>query len=120
MQPIGVKLELSEVIRNVSAHVDGLAAEVHAIEHAIGDELGDDFQIENSHIKRLQRLDFLRQSLEDLALLNLFIADVCLGELDPIVRKRLNLATTKSLLCAEAKRSSDTVPMEHVGDVDLF
>lgn len=120
MHMSGDTLELRDLIRNVSIHLDGLAAEVHTIEHAIGDEFDRNRELEDGQIKRLQRLDYLRQSLEDLALLNLFIADVCKGELGPTVGQRLKLAATRGLLSRESEPTSFIAMEECVGEVDLF
>ena len=111
---------IKELIRSVSAHLDGLAAEVHAIEHAIGDTPSQDFLAEGTYIQRLQRLDFVRQSLEDLALLNLFISEHCSGELNEAKGKRLNLAATQALLTRHRVEPPPVTAEHCIGDVDLF
>lgn len=109
-----------DVLRRLSMHLDGLAADVHAIEHAIGEESGRNPVAHNSYIKRLQRLDFLRQSLEDLALLNLFLADHVSGTLSSSLGQSLRLASTKALLNPDAREPETSISNACIGDLDLF
>jgi len=113
-------METQEVMRRVSAHLDGLATEVNEIEHAIGDEIEQRSAIENTYIQRLQRLDYLRQSLEDLALLNRCIAENVSGSLDTKLSSRLSLATTKKLLDRQSSGTDAKLVSDHLGEVDFF
>ena len=65
---------LKGILQRMSAHLDGLAALAHEVEHAIADE--DSVSAGHARVdrvKRLQNLDFLRQYTEDLALLTLYL-----------------------------------------------
>lgn len=113
-------LSVPDLLRRLSSHLDSLAAEVHAVEVTIGDEMGVGSALEAGSIKRLQRLDYLRQSLEDLALLNHFMADQSSGEVAESVGSRLRLATTKTLLKPEPPQLQPVLTNSADGNVDLF
>lgn len=107
------------VLKRLARQLDHLAAEVHRIEHAIGDGLAVSDLRDSDTVQRLQRLDYLRQSLEDMALLSLFLSDAgedpCHGDLAP----RLRLEATRQLLDPRGVHAVKPAP-PLVGDVDLF
>lgn len=120
MKDTSCALPLSGVLKRLSTHLDYLAAEVQAIEHAISDELGASLMIGGDSVLRLQRLDFLRQSLEDLARLNLSISTQCSGSIDEQTSDQLSLSTTKELLVLAKPKQVDAPKFQIQGDVDLF
>ncbi len=114
-------LSLTDLLAGVSGQMDSLASEVHQIEHAIGDELVVMSAQGAQTITRLQRLDFLRQSLEDLALLMHFLSKNHDGYVEPGIADKLRLDATKALL--QERRSARTrfPPDDRIlGEVDLF
>lgn len=113
-------IPIPDLMRRLSVHLDSLAAEVHEIEHAIGQELGKDSTFDDGQIKRLQRLDFLRQSLEDMALLKHFMADHLIGEIPNGLESRLRLESTRTLLKPRQKQPEPVLQSRALGDVDLF
>ena len=114
------KLPARTVLARMSWHIDALAEEVHAIEHAIGEELTGREGQSTVTIIRLQRLDYLRQSLEDLAQLSL-----CLSasgdeiEAEAAVAK-LRLASTRTLLGDPVAADEPPLRKAASGDLDLF
>ena len=113
-------VSLERVLQRVSSHLDGLAGEVHALEYVIGEELGSGTTHPSSGITRLQRLDFLRQALEDLAILTLAMAGQSKGRMHHATASKLRLDTTKQLLCAASDGLKQPVQKPSNGDVDLF
>ena len=107
-----------EVLRRLSEHLDGLAAEVLQIEQAIGEDLGDGVSRAAATITRLQRLDFLRQSLEDSALLVLLLSRA--ERVPEAMQGKLRLDTTRALLACDQRRVPPSFPLRSSGDVDLF
>lgn len=113
------------ILHRMSSHLDDLAARVYHVEHAIGDEFSTSGPQAAATIQRLQTLDLLRQSLEDLSLLVLFVSqsdDLCGQSVNEInqLANRLSLDTTKALLTPQycpTRRGS--LPREE-GEVDLF
>ena len=108
-------LPRQQILRRISDHLDQLAEEVHAIEHALGAEVSN-LSRESSTIKRLQRLDFLRQSLEDTALLMHFLATEQPDQAQPDIARKLRLDTTRALMATDA--AAGEAP--GLGEVDLF
>lgn len=111
---------LSDLFVRMSDHLDGLAAEVHAIEHAIGDEMDIVVAQDGETIMRLQRLDFLRQSLEDMALLSNFLSKDHDGILQTNLAQQMRLDVTKRLICGGEPPSDKIRQEDAIGDVDLF
>ena len=113
------------ILHRMSRHLDDLAARVYHVEHAIGDEFSTSGPQATATIQRLQTLDLLRQSLEDLSLLVLFVSQTDGIESQNVkgiekLANRLSLDATKALLTPKfcpARRG--TLPFEE-GDVDLF
>jgi hypothetical protein len=116
-------LELSELLSRLSQHLDTLSGEVHAVEHGLGAELGRDVHRPTRTITQLQSLDYLRQSLEDLALLAHVLGSEQsrAGPRPPdlsAAARRLRLQSTRALL-----QPDQAVPApfaERQGEVDLF
>lgn len=113
------------VLHRMSAHLDDLAARVYHVEHAIGDDLLGAGPQAASNIQRLQTLDLLRQSLEDMALLTLYLSqcsDLSMLQVKQpqILADKLSLDVTKSLLMARLVPSPSSYTSESNGDVDLF
>lgn len=114
-------LALNGVLERLSNHLDGLADEVHQIEHAVGEELGSADYNGSENIMRLQRLDFLRQSLEDMALLTLGLSHAEQGRVDIAMTQKLRLdASREVLLHALRTVKPPTLGGKTRGDVDLF
>lgn len=114
-------LSLSDLLARLSNHMDGLATEVHRIEQTLGDAFGRTTAEGAQTIMRLQRLDFLRQSTEDLALLLHFLSKTHDGTLDRNLANMVRLDVTKALINDDGSGSVELLPHEHVmGDVDLF
>ncbi len=118
-------LSLTELLARLSRHLDALSGEVHVVEHGIGSHLsGSDLRAPRA-ITQLQSLDYLRQSLEDLALVAHLAGRLpevqghhCSG-VDAIAAK-LTLQRSKALL----QSGQMPVPTDFAdtgqGDVDLF
>lgn len=118
---ISETLGLSKLLAGMSVQMDSLATEVHRIEHAIGDELAMASTPRTQTITRLQRLDFLRQSLEDLALLLHFLSKDHNGVLELNLSEKLRLDVTKALFKDGCPMDPALLPDEKIrGDVDLF
>lgn len=113
-------LSLPDLMRRMSDQLDVLASDVHAIEHVIGEELGAGLTKPSAGITRLQRLDFIRQSLEDLALLSHLLSQDCTGAVSLDIASRLRLDATKHLLNASAQQHVRPLNRAAIGDVDLF
>ncbi|WP_299827757.1 hypothetical protein [uncultured Roseobacter sp.] len=114
---------ISEVIQRVSAYLDRLAGQVFEVESTIGRAVEEQKASDSHTIKNLQALDFLRQSLEDLALMTLLLSRQERPHLGPVelqkVRAGLKLKATQSLLHGEDHpHFGDT--NEADSDLDLF
>ncbi|KIN61102.1 hypothetical protein Z945_2087 [Sulfitobacter noctilucae] len=109
------------MLRRLSGQLDHLAAEVFRIEHALGDGLAVSELRDMATVHRLQRLDYVRQSLEDAALLSLFLSDGQ-GSMDAgSIADRLRLEETRQLLAPTTKYNTAQMQMPAaVGEVDLF
>ncbi|MDG1169245.1 MAG: hypothetical protein P8N14_08600 [Sulfitobacter sp.] len=116
----GQKFPLRPLISGVSAHLDILAAEVLAIEHILGEEGVIGVVQTPDTITRLQRLDFSRQSLEDLALLTNIISPDIQGLTSTDLAQRLRLDVTKHLLDIEIGQDIPLSATLEQGDIDLF
>lgn len=62
--------ELNELLGDFSGQLDKIAVQVFHVEEAIAGVLSDGRTTDFSVITKLQSLDYIRQSLEDLALLS--------------------------------------------------
>lgn len=111
---------LKEILKRLSDHFDGLATEVFHIEHALGGEIDRTVPNDPEIITRLQRLDFLRQTLEDVAILMLRLSKAHDGALDPKLMSKVRLDSTKDLLASVRNSPAVIINQDTVGDVDLF
>ena len=115
---------LEEVLSRLSLHLDNLASRIYDVEEALGNSLTSD-QPEISSIQKLQSLDFVRQSLEDCALLVHLLGVDRKGisakhiDLHDLSRK-LKLDTTKLLLSRENTAVRGDQRCSATGDIDLF
>lgn len=115
---------IASILRRLSPYLDKLAGQVFTLEEAVGCKLEVSCSPDNQAITSLQALDFLRQSLEDLAVATLLLGNreyrdgVSQIEIEAIEHK-LKLGATKSMLRGELH--------DHFGeergfgdDLDLF
>lgn len=113
-----------QILARLARHLDGLAARVHALEHTLGTEIADLSSSSEATITQLQTLDFLRQSLEDCAMLSLLLNKhgnpSAFNSIDrSILTSKLRLETTKDLVLGSAFAKVYPVQPDG-GDVDLF
>ncbi|TMM54669.1 hypothetical protein [Sulfitobacter sabulilitoris] len=107
-------IKISPVLARVSAHLDDLAGQVQSVETTVGSLM---ITPDAQAISQLQTLDYLRQSLEDLARLVGF-----LGQPDAdaapqrAICAHLRLTSTKLLLQLGTEDTDTTTS----GDFDLF
>ncbi|WP_298912251.1 hypothetical protein [uncultured Roseobacter sp.] len=114
---------ISLIVGRLSSYLDKLAGQVFDIEEAIGQTLSNNSVSNKNAITDLQALDFLRQSLEDLALMTLLLSDcgkcsVSASMLGAIGDK-LKLRTTRLLLDGHEPNQFGH-DQESLGDLDLF
>lgn len=110
---------LEQLLSRVSASLEMMAATVADLEDALGAERAPEAQLGRDGITRLQSLDFLRQTLEDLSVLSLALSKDHQGIVRPEIAEDLRLAATRELFRAcpqpvAPKRADDS------GAVDLF
>lgn len=111
------EVSLGHVVGRLSAHLETLANDVHEIEVMVSKELGDGSAPGRDGIKRLQKLDYLRQSLEDAALLAYFTSRHCEGSMPTATGSKLRLETARSLLVQDTVLRSEA---QQTGDVEFF
>lgn len=120
------EVALDVLMERMSDHLDLLASKVFDIEEALGKAIQEPArgQHEIETITRLQSLDFLRQSLEDLALLScsmskhastLSTRDLPVGTFKDVLR----LESTKKILFG-TDLSDERLQTKEGGDLDLF
>ena len=112
-------------MQNVSEHLSSLADQTHALEHTVGQQLCHQALQNTSAITQLQSLDYLRQSLQDLAILTLTLSESgCCGHLYPKTTKdilqKLNLHDTKALVCATHASVACDLSDTNQSDIDIF
>lgn len=118
-------LPLETVLSNISSHLDQLAGRIYDIEETLGETLATN-KAEISSITKFQSLDFIRQSLEDCAMLVHLLsthAPPAASSIDNSsqMASRLRLDVTRSLMVAPANDPSAFEKNDaDVGDVDLF
>ncbi|MEE4189792.1 MAG: hypothetical protein V2I76_15285 [Roseobacter sp.] len=117
MSPTGVKTR--EILQRLSDHLDMLAGQVCSTEEAVGKALQGQVPQLDLSVTQLQALDFMRQSLEDCALLTLLLAKENKSHFDQSVdadtlAAKLRLEATKSLV------KPVTPNAKVVGEVQLF
>ncbi|MEM6887349.1 MAG: hypothetical protein AAF636_04325 [Pseudomonadota bacterium] len=120
------KIALDLLLERMSDHLDALAAKVFEIEDAIGKAIKNDCSKshEGATITRLQSLDFLRQSLEDLALLSCYLSQnsqrITDGRMPAnALSVNLKLDVTRAIVVGAAK-GAVALHAEGDGDLDLF
>ncbi|MDW4496485.1 hypothetical protein R5H30_00710 [Sulfitobacter sp. D35] len=123
MDSVAGQARLATVLSRVSRHLDGMAGQIFSLEEAVSRGMPGR-AADHAAIRELQTLDFLRQSLEDLALLahQLHLhADTSNVEDLPVLKiaRALKLDSTRTLLdCAAGLPVVDD--RATVGDLDLF
>jgi hypothetical protein len=117
--PESASKDMNEVLANLASHLDAIAGQIFEIEEAVGLLLVQRVNMESSTIARLQKLDFVRQSLEDIAILSHLLKreDFFIQiEIESIVPK-LKLEETVRVL----RGSNQFVTITHdQGDIDFF
>jgi hypothetical protein len=116
---------LSDVMIRLSDYLGTLGAQVRKLEHEIGEELCAKTPQLAQVIIHLQSLDYLRQSLEDLARLALLLGHTeGTGSLTfPIaaeISAKLTLNDTKVLVCSRKIPAGSETSNDGSGDLDLF
>lgn len=112
-----------ELLARIATYLDTLAGHVFEIEETVGNTIANKVVGDNLAIQNLQVLDFLRQSLEDLALMAVILRDPktrpLTAETIEAVGRKLKLESTKNLL--HSRRSYDNhVRSDGLGELDLF
>lgn len=120
------EISIEEMMGRMSDHLDSLACKVFEIEDALGRTLdGQKPNIEDgSAITRLQSLDFLRQSLEDLALMTCLVSKNSKYLHDhklPVERicAGLKLDTTRFVVIGKDTADKEKTS-QNTGEFDLF
>ena len=70
---LGKKVSLSCSIHRLSKHLDSLANQIAAVEETLCETLTEN-ESKKIDVEKIQGLDYVRQSLEDCALLSLIIS----------------------------------------------
>lgn len=120
---IGSEEPVSRVIERLSTYLDRLAGQVFELENTVSRTVRERKASDPSTITNLQGLDFLRQSLEDLALMTHFLSKqeklrFTAAELQDFSAK-LKLKATQSLLHGEENNHFGE-GQGSTGDLDLF
>ncbi|QJF51175.1 hypothetical protein [Roseobacter ponti] len=115
---------VGKILARVSGHLDALAAQVFTIEQAVGATVLRSGNTSGATITEIQGLDFLRQSLEDMALLmhllNKREQAQNSGDSDlQRIAQRLKLNSTQKLLSSEVCQNRQ-IETETSGELDLF
>lgn len=114
--------ESAKNLKAMSGHLAELAALVDYIEHALADERSTDHELDDFVIKHMQKLDFLRQSLEDMSTASRVLSEVlCACANDPTAARsladQLRLQQSRKVFGLHI----DTHDTNHAsGDLDLF
>lgn len=124
MTACSCKCKNSQVFESLSAHLDRLAEQVCDIEEALGLSLPENSTACSISITKFQSLDFIRQSLEDCALLVHFLSlnrdGNCVSDTDTsTISSKLKLDATKSILQPNKTREPERNAPSG-GDLDLF
>ncbi len=113
---------LGDLLLALSTHMDGLAEQVNAVEHTIGDRLAHP-DAAAGVITQLQSLDYLRQSLEDVSVLMLFLSrnNRLAAPVENIadMSSKMKLNSTKTLIAGNPTHKF-ALPDDNAGDLDLF
>ena len=118
------KCKNSPVFDNLSAHLDRLAEQVCDIEEALGLSLPENSSACSISITKFQSLDFIRQSLEDCALLVHYLSlhrkgDGVSDQDATAISSKLKLDATKNILQPNQAREPEQNAISG-GDLDLF
>ena len=115
------EIEIGPILERMSAHLDRLAAQVYDIENAVGAAMVAGADGSDALIRDFQTLDFLRQSLEDLALLSLLLGQIGEGlpEEPASLSSRLKMEVTRLIVMGSLHRDGSQ-PFDDTGDLDLF
>lgn len=112
-----------DVLKRLALYLDALAGHVFDIEETVGNTFTNKDIHDELTIKNLQVLDFLRQSMEDLALMAVFFGDPKIRPLNDesiqIVSNKLKLKSTRALLSQSDTGAISTLNKSD-GDIDLF
>jgi hypothetical protein len=117
--------ELSIVLRQISSHLDGLSIQVQGIESTFGAQLNPGAPPQSGLITQLQSLDYLRQSLQDLAVLLTHLSEVegmntvPFGQISKI-NGILKLSDTKAILMPQVETAGFGKDGSSFGTIDLF
>jgi len=108
------------LLARLSDHLDGLATEVHRVEQVVGTQAATAQSAPVGAIVQLQSLDHLRQSLEDLSLLALYLSRPdkvgIPGLKNPAsFRSRMRLGSTRALF-----DMGPPTTLPPAGEIDLF
>lgn len=117
-------LDLRQVMARLSAHVDGLASDVRQVEETIGQGLHHSAGTE-AQITRLQSLDYLRQSLEDISCLARNLSQgaqigALTGAEAADLSRQLRLSVTQEILYPQPCAGTSGKDHSARGDLDLF
>lgn len=120
----GSHIELSLVLARLSAHLDKVAEQVHEVEAELGTLLSVRQSEIHKSISKIQLLDFVRQSLEDCALLTHFLStSAAFNNLDNETARtlsaKLKLSATQDLLTRDHK-DYQKASRENYGIIDFF
>ncbi|WP_195822049.1 hypothetical protein [Roseobacter sp. MH60115] len=120
---IGSEEPVNKIIERLSTYLDRLAGQVFELENTVSRTVGEKTTSDTSTITDLQGLDFLRQSLEDLALMTLLMSRQEASRFSAAdlqeVSAKLKLKATQSLLQGENHTHFGEKP-DSTGDLDLF
>lgn len=112
---------IPDLLARLARRLDAMAEDVHEIEQLIAEAPMGDTVPDAAGITKLQRLDFVRQALEDMALLSLFAARHCEGVLPGTFARKLRLDATRALFTpADTAWQDAAQPRASAGEVDLF
>lgn len=117
-------LTAEALLARLSDHLDGLASEVHRVEQVVGTQASAARPAPSGAIVQLQSLDHLRQSLEDLSMLTLFLARSDETGIPGLqnpgrIRCRMRLGSTRALFDKFDQSSISAAP-PNTGEIDLF
>lgn len=117
-------LQFQDVFARLSVHLDKLAGQVYDVEEALGGIWSETGAKNGMTVTKLQSLDFVRQSLEDCALLVHYLSLEC--DVDTLSHsavsefsQRLKLNTTKGIVAGSSQELGMQRGVEP-GQIDLF
>lgn len=112
------------ILTRLSAHLDKMAGQVLEVEEELGSLISAASGNRQYSISKVQLLDYIRQSLEDCALLTHILSDIDTiekleGPTLAVLSAKLRLSTTRDLVKPTA-RTNDAENVSSGGIVDLF